>query len=285
MAGDDRGVSELPALLRGWRDRTDPAAVGMAQNAPRRAPGLRREELALLAGISIDYLVRLEQGRAGAPSAQVCTALARALQLSDAEQAHLFRLAGHAHDTTRIPRMIPASVRRIVDRLDRHPVGVYDATWTLLSWNLLWAALFGDPSALGERARNTVWRHFTVGAVERVRQTPDEVRAFENSMVADLRATAGRYPDDPGLAALLADLRRIPAFAALWDRQLVAEHLQSRKVVVHPEVGEVAVDCDVLATQRSDLRVVVFTPQPDSDARSRLDLLATLGTQTISHPT
>ena len=102
--------------------------------------------------------------------------------------------------------------------------------------------------------------------MERVRQTPDEVRAFENSMVADLRATAGRYPDDPGLAALLADLRRMPAFAALWDRQLVAEHLQSRKVVVHPEVGEVAVDCDVLATQRSDLRVVVFTPQPGADA-------------------
>ena len=148
--------------------------------------------------------VRLEQGRARTPSAQVCTALARALQLSDAEQAHLFRLAGHAHDTTRIPRMIPASVRRIVDRLDRHPVGVYDATWTLLSWNPLWAALFGDPSALDERARNTVWRHFTAGAMERVRQTPDEVRAFENSMVADLRATAGRHPDDPGLAALLA---------------------------------------------------------------------------------
>ena len=74
------------------------------------------------------------------------------------------------------------------ERLDRHPVGVYDATWTLLSWNPLWAALVGDPSALDERARNTVWRHFTTGAVERVRQTPDEVRAFENSMVADLRA-------------------------------------------------------------------------------------------------
>ena len=194
----------------------------------------------------------------------MCTALARALQLSDAEQAHLFRLAGHAHDTTRIPRMVPASVRRIVDRLDRHPVGVYDATWTLLSWNPLWAALFGDPSALDERARNTVWRHFTAGAMERVRQTPDEVRAFENSMVADLRATAGRYPDDPGLAALLADLRRMPAFAALWDRQLVAEHLQSRKVVVHPEVGEVAVDCDCFATQRSDLRVL--PPQPGGPA-------------------
>ena len=216
----------------------------------------------------------------------MCTALARALQLSDAEQAHLFRLAGHAHDTTRIPRMIPASVRRIVDRLDRHPVGVYDATWTLLSWNPLWAALFGDPSALDERARNTVWRHFTVGAVERVRQTPDEVRAFENSMVADLRATAGALPRRPrprGAARRPApDPRVLGAVGPAARRRASAV---TEGPVVHPEVGEVAVDCDVLATQRSDLRVVVFTPQPDSDARGRLDLLAALGTQTIGHPT
>ena len=110
---------------------------------------------------------------------QVCTALARALQLSDAEQAHLFRLAGHAHDTARIPRMIPASVRRIVDQLDGHAVGVYDAMWTLLSWNPLWAGLFGDPSGLDERERNTLWRHFTTGPAPRVRQSPDEVRATQ----------------------------------------------------------------------------------------------------------
>src|SRR4051794_33644782 len=208
---DDRGVStgELAASLRTWRDRTDPADVGMAVNAPRRAPGLRREELALLAGISIDYVVRLEQGRAGTPSAQVCAALARALQLSDAEQAHLFRLAGHVDDTARVPRMIPASVRRIVDRLDGQAVAVYDATWTLLSWNPLWAALFGDPSELSGRERNTVWRHFAVGPPTRVWQSPEESRAFETSTVADLRATTGRYPRDPDLAALVRDLCRI----------------------------------------------------------------------------
>jgi hypothetical protein len=130
--------------------------------------------------------------------------------------------------------MVPASVRRIIDRLDGHAVGVYDATWTLLSWNPLWVALFGDPSDLTARERNTVWRHFTQGPPSRVRQSADESRAFESSMVADLRA--------------------IPAFAALWDRQLVAEHEQSRKAVVHPEVGEIDIDCGVLATQRSDLR-------------------------------
>jgi hypothetical protein len=121
--------------------------------------------------------VRLEQGRARTSSAQVCATLARALQLSDAEQAHLFRLAGHVDDSARIPRMIPASVRRIVDRLDGHAVGVYDAMWTLLSWNTLWAAVFGDPSGLDERERNTLWRHFTAGAPARVRQSPDEGRS------------------------------------------------------------------------------------------------------------
>ena len=87
--------TEMGDLLRAWRDRVDPAEVGLAINGPRRAPGLRREELALLAGISIDYVIRLERGRTRTPSAQVCAALARALRLSDEEQAHLFRLAGH----------------------------------------------------------------------------------------------------------------------------------------------------------------------------------------------
>jgi transcriptional regulator with XRE-family HTH domain len=271
----------LATVLRAWRDRLDPAAVGMAHNSPRRAPGLRREELALLAGISIDYVVRLEQGRARTPSAQVCAALARALQLSDAEQAHLLRLAGHAQDTGRIPRLIPAGVRRIVEQLDQNPVGVYDATWTLVSWNPLYAALLGDPSLEDARDRNTLLRHFT-GRPTRVRHTPDEERAFEVSLVADLRASTGRYPHDPDLAALVADLGRIEGFAALWSRQLVAGHQQSHKVVVHPEVGEVDIDCDTLTTQGTDLRVLVFTPHPGSDARGKLDLLGTLGTQSLA---
>jgi hypothetical protein len=115
-----------------------------------------------------------------------------------------------------------------------------------------------------------------------VRQSPEESRAFENSTVADLRTTTGRYPNDPDLAALVRDLRRIEAFATLWDRRQVTEHQQSRKTVVHPEVGEIDIDCDVLATQRSDLRVVVFTSVSGSDARGRLDLLGALGTQVVS---
>jgi transcriptional regulator with XRE-family HTH domain len=275
--------TELAAVLRAWRDRTDPAEVGMAANAPRRAPGLRREELALLAGISIDYVVRLEQGRTRTPSAQVCASLARALRLSDAEQAHLFRLAGHAPDRGRISRRIPAGVRRIVERLHDHPVGVLDATWTLISWNPLYAALMGDPTAVSERDRNTLWRLFADGEPNsRVRHTRAERDALARSLVADLRASTSRYPHDPELATLVADLSRVSTeFVALWDSQVVAGHQQSHKTIAHPEVGVVDMDCDVLTTAEDDLRVLVFTPAPDSDARGRLDLLAALGTQSM----
>src|SRR5438477_8620329 len=194
-------------MLRGWRDRMTPAQVGLAVNAPRRARGLRREELAVLAGISADYLVRLEQGRASAPSAQVCAALARALQLSDPEQAHLFQLAGHADGSGVISSQVPASVRRLLDQLDDHPIAVYDAMWTLISWNRLWAALLGDPSALDERDRNVLWRYFT-GGPSRVTHNAAEQAAFEASTVADLRTAAGRYPDDRRLGSLITDLCR-----------------------------------------------------------------------------
>jgi transcriptional regulator with XRE-family HTH domain len=280
VSSDDQA---LGAVLRTWRDRTDPAAVGLPHNSPRRAPGLRREELALLAGISIDYVVRLEQGRASTPSAQVCTALARALQLSDAEQAHLLRLAGHAEGGGRVPRAIPASVRRIVEHLDDHPVSVYDAMWNLLSWNRLYAAVLGDPSLAEPAERNAVVRQFT-NPPTRVRYTPQEEREFEASLTSDLRATTGRYPRDPELAAFVARMLRVERFAALWEHRRVGGHQQSHKIVVHPEVGDIDLDCDTLTTQGSDLRVLVLTPRPGSDARGRLDLLAALGTQDLAVP-
>jgi transcriptional regulator with XRE-family HTH domain len=275
------GVNELGTALRAWRDRLDPDVVGLPRNGSRRAPGLRREELAMLAGVSIDYVVRLEQGRATAPSAQVCTALGRALQLDDEEQAHLMRLAGLAADPKRIPRVIPGSVHRIMEQLAGHPLGVYDATWNLLHWNPLFAATFGDPTALPEEHRNTVIRLFEARDTGRARHTAEELVAFEESMVADLQTTTSRYPDDPDVAALVARLQRTPRFRELWARRSVAEHQGSHKVVEHPDVGEIDLDCDTLATRGSNLRVVIFTPRQGTAARSKLDLLAAVGTQEI----
>src|ERR1700739_4893276 len=127
---------EFGHAVRRWRDRVAPSAVGVPVGGRRRAAGLRREELAGLAGISVDYLTRLEQGRATAPSAQVVEALARALRLTDGERDLLFRLAGHIPPGVDVVSThLPPSGQRLLDRLANTPVAVYDATWTLIIAN------------------------------------------------------------------------------------------------------------------------------------------------------
>ena len=274
-------MDELGAALRAWRDRLEPETVGLAHGASRRVPGLRRSELAALADISVEYVVRLEQGRVPTPSAQVCAALARALHLSDDEHAHLLRMAGHAADSSRVPRIIPGSLHRIVDQLAGNPLAIYDATWQLLHWNPLFAATFGDPTVRGVSDRNVlVWQF--LGELPRVRQSAAEREAFEESLVADLRATTSRYPRDPDLATLITRLNSSPRFALLWSRRSVGGHQSSHKLVQHPEVGDLALNSDVLTTQDTDLRLVIYTPQPNTDARSKLELLAAIGVQRMS---
>ncbi len=272
--------TELGAALRAWRDRLTPAEAGLPSNGTRRAPGLRREELALLAGMSADYVTRLEQGRASAPSVQVLIALARALRLSDAEREHLFVLAGQPEPGRGImPTHLTPGLQRLLDQLSGTPVSVYDAGWTLLAWNPLWAALVGDPSRSRGRDRNVLWRYFT-GPPGRVSHTPDDEPRFEASAVADLRAAAARYPRDAGLRDLVAGLRSASSrFARLWDGRDVGTHERDRKTIHHPELGPVTVDCDVLTVQGSDLRVVAFTAPPGSEDADKLRLLAVLGTQ------
>lgn len=274
-------MDELGAALRAWRDRLEPEAVGFAHGSPRRVPGLRRAELAALADISVEYVVRLEQGRVATPSAQVCAALARALHLSDEEHAHLLRMAGHAADPSRVPRIIPGSLYRIVDQLPGNPLAIYDATWQLLHWNPLFAATFGDPTVRGVGDRNVlVWQF--LGELPRVRQSAAEREAFEESLVADLRATTSRYPHDPDLATLITRLNRSSRFCLLWGRRSVGGHQSSQKLVQHPDVGDLALNSDVLTTQDTDLRLVIYTPQPNTDARSKLELLAAIGVQRMS---
>lgn len=274
-------VNPLGIALRAWRDRLDPAAAGLAHGSPRRVSGLRRGELAMLAGISPEYVERLEQGRSATPSAQVCIALGRALQLSDTEQAHLMRLAGHAAGPDRIPRLIPSSLHRIMEQLVGSPLAAYDATWQLLHWNPLFAAVFGDPTAVGDDHRNALIAAFE-GLAGRVRQNPAERAAFEESLVADLRATTGRYPRDPDVAALVTRLQRGPRFRELWALSTVDAHESATKIAAHPEVGEIALDSDVLVTRGTNLRLVVHTARPGTDARGKLDLLATIGIQRMA---
>ncbi|MFI1561870.1 helix-turn-helix transcriptional regulator [Streptomyces sp. NPDC020490] len=274
--------TELGKALRRWRDRVAPQTAGLAAGGRRRAAGLRREELAMLAGISVDYVVRLEQGRSANPSGQVVEALARALRLSGDERAYLFRLAGLVPPGPEtVPGYLTPSVQRLLDRLVDTPVGVTDAAATLLLANPMYAALMGDPSGLRGFERNGVWRNF-LGAPTRVRHTPQEKRALLVSMVAELRATAARYPADRRLRRLIEELReKSELFGELWDAGVVGRLESSRKTIEHPQVGVLTLDCDVLSVAGSDLRLLVYTAEPGTEAAEKLALLAVLGTQSM----
>ena len=275
-------TAEFGQAVRRWRDRASPEAAGLPAGGHRRAAGLRREELALLAGISVDYITRLEQGRATSPSAQVVEALARALRLAPDERAHLFRLAGlMPPGPETVPGYITPSVQRLLDRLTGTPVAVYDATWTLLVANPPYAALMGDPSGWRGHERNGVWRNL-VGPASRVRQTPEERQALQQALVADLRAAAGRYPADQRLRALITDLRANSArFAELWDSGAVGRQQAARKTVDHPQVGPLTLDCDVLTVAGSGLHIMIYTAEPGTPDAERLALVTVLGTQAL----
>ena len=270
---------ELAGCLRQWRDRLAPAEVGLPAQARRRAPGLRREEVASLAGLSVDYLSRLEQGRAANPSPQVLGALARALRLSRDEEAHLFRVAGHAEPRTgRITRHLTPGVQRIVDRLGDVPVTVVDAAWQLVARNALATALLGDFPTEGREA-NIAWLLFTRTPTRFVRDA-EERAATEVSVVADLHEALGRFPDDPALRELIDDLHATSTrFAELWEQRPTAVRTADRKTLVHPEVGRITLDCDVLLVHGSDLRLVVYTAAPGSPDADALALLNVVGLQ------
>ncbi|MFD1719966.1 helix-turn-helix domain-containing protein [Amnibacterium endophyticum] len=267
-------MDEFATVLRAWRDRMRPEEAGLPAGPGRRAPGLRREELAALAGVSVEYVVRLEQGRARHPSPQLLGALARALRLTEAERDHLFRVGGAAVPGRReVPRHVTAGVQRVMDRLGDVPMAVMSASWDVLRWNPLWAAIGGDPATVPPAERNVVWKHFTEGH-RRMRFDEVHEEEFARDLVADLREAVGRYPDDRPLAALIARLRAVsPDFAARWGEAHVAQHRSSRKTATDTPVGEIELDCDVLTAPGSDLRIVVYTAVPGSEAASKLDLL------------
>ncbi|MFC0038651.1 helix-turn-helix transcriptional regulator [Actinomadura rayongensis] len=272
--------TEFGQAVRRWRDRTAPSASGLPAGGRRRAPGLRREELALLAGISVDYLTRLEQGRAARPSEQVVAALGRALRLTDDEHAHLYRLAGLAPPGEgTVPTHITPGVHRMLDRLAGTPVAVSDAAGNLLLANPLHVALMGERRG---PERNAVWRTF-LGAGSRVHYAPDARRALEAAQVSALRTATLRYPADRGLRRLVADLHAGSArFAELWDAGTVGRYAVSRKTVQHPLVGAITLDCDMLHVENGDLNVIVYTAEPGTEDAGRLALLGVLGAQDLA---
>ncbi len=277
-------VWEFGQAVRRWRDRVSPDVVGLPVGGRRRASGLRREELAALAGISADYLTRLEQGRATSPSMQVVEALARGLRLSDTERGLLFELAGHAAPGPDVvPSRITPSIQRLLDRLTNTPVAVYDATWTLVVANAPYDALMGETSTLRGLDRNAVWRNL-VGPPNRVVHTPEERAELQAGQVADLRVTASRYPADRALHRLVAALTaHSERFAELWDSGVPypPAGTSKRKTIDHPAVGRITLDCDVLVVATDDVRIMMYTAEPGSEDADRLALAIVLGTQSL----
>ncbi|NES15189.1 MULTISPECIES: helix-turn-helix transcriptional regulator [Micromonospora] len=261
--------AELADFLRARRARVRPAEVGLPEGVRRRTPGLRRQEVAQLAGISIDYYIRIEQGRGPHPSRQVLAALARALLLSRNERAYLFRLAGESPpEATGPSREVPAGLRHLLDAMTDTPAYLVDAAYDVLAWNRLAAWFVGDLTAVPVGDRNMIRWMFRREVPESYWRDP-EVLTFARTSIADLRAAYGRYPADPALAALVTELLGVsPRFAALWAEHEVGERRPTVKRVTHPELGPLEFECRVLHVPETDQRLIVYVPEPGSPTQA-----------------
>ncbi|MFD4207428.1 helix-turn-helix transcriptional regulator [Micromonospora tulbaghiae] len=279
---------ELAVFLRSRRERIAPADVGLPAGQRRRTPGLRREEAARLAFISTEYYTRLEQGRGPRPSREVLAGLARALRLSDAERDHLHHLAGEPPGPPPgPPREVRQSVLDLLHRLPQAAAFVTSAAFEVIAWNDLAAALMEDFSAVPRRDRNLVRRAFLGPHLHGAGlYDVSDVGEFARHSVGRLRAAAARYPDDPEMAALIAELLAgSEEFARLWASHEVGGARTLCKTFRHPLVGPVTVNCDVLDITDRDQQVVIYTATPGSRSEEALRLLSVIGTQrmTVEH--
>ncbi|GAA4157366.1 helix-turn-helix transcriptional regulator [Gryllotalpicola daejeonensis] len=273
----------LAEFLRRRRSELQPADVGLAAGARRRAPGLRREEVAALTGMSADYYTRLEQGRGPQPSEQMLAALARALRLSDDERDYLFRVAGHAAPdrSSGLPHVAPALLR-VLDRLEDTPAMILSNLGETLVANRLATALFGDASARTGFARSDVWRWFTEPETRLLCPADDRERQ-SRALVANLRAAYGVDGERSRAGELVRALSAESAeFAELWQRHEVARRFEDHKVLVHPELGPIELDCQVLFTEDQSQALLVLTAPPRTEAAEKLALLGVVGTQSFA---
>jgi transcriptional regulator with XRE-family HTH domain len=271
---------QLADFLRRRREALQPDDVGLARGARRRTSGLRREEVALLASMSTDYYSRLEQQRGPQPSESMLAAIARALRLTRDERDHLFRLAGHTPPapTTRSDHVSPAMLR-VLDRLDTPALVASDLGETLAQ-NPQAVALLGDRTTYAGLARSSIYRWFTDPAARAFHHPGDHDR-LARSYVASLRLAMARRPDDERGLALVAALQAAgPAFTALWAEHDVTVRLAAeRKRFLHPQVGEIALDCQTLVAESDAQLLLVYTATPGTEDAEKLRLLDVVGAQ------
>ncbi|MEU0848705.1 helix-turn-helix transcriptional regulator [Streptomyces flaveolus] len=280
--------AELGAFLRSRRERIRPGDVGLPAGPRRRVPGLRREEVAQLAGASVDYYNELERGAGSQPSEQMIAALARALRLSADERDYLYRLAdrpvpvqggaaSHVH-----PGMLD-----LLGRLTSTPAQVITDLHVTLVQNPLAVALVGDQSGFRGPRASFVHRWFTEPDARLLHPEADH-ESQSRAFVADLRAAAARRDaKDPEVGTMIRTLLDVsPEFAALWADHDVAFRRDDRKRIVHPTIGVIEVNCLNLFSEDGRQRLLWFTPAVGTDSAGLLELLAVVGTQeVVSAPT
>lgn len=267
-------MDDLAGFLRTRRSRVDPASVGITVDSRRRVEGLRREEVAHLSGVSVDYYVRLEQGRATQPSEQVQDALARVLCLDETERGHLGRLAGGRRRRMSAPAgRVRPELLQILDLTVGAPAMIMNHRMDVLAANRLARLLYGH-SVPG---LNTA-RHIFLEETERGLYADWETCTLD--AVGHLRLAAGTYPDDPGLASLIGELAMgSERFRRLWARADVRARTHGRKAFRHPLVGLLELHQENFALpDESGMELVVLSAPPGSPAEDGLRLLASLDT-------
>jgi transcriptional regulator with XRE-family HTH domain len=276
-------LAELGDFLRRSRERIDPPSVGLARRTRMRTPGLRREDIAQMTGISVDYYARLEQQRGARPSEQVLGALARALRLTEDECDYLHRLAGYATLARgTATRHVRPGLLLVLDRLVDVPAQVSSDSGQALARNAMAEALFGAPVLPG-RAGNAIWLLFAETDSRPMLQ--EELPRLMASTVADLRATHARRPYDAEVNALIHDLLEVSAeFRELWERHDVAVRHSSSKTFVHPQIGRLELECEVLlsASASGEQSLILYTARPGTDTAEKLQLLRVLGRETFA---
>ncbi|MFJ8141749.1 helix-turn-helix domain-containing protein [Streptomyces sp. NPDC096013] len=268
--------SDLRDFLRSRRAKITPEEAGLAPlPGTRRVPGLRREEVARLAGVSVDYYVRLERGRHLNVSASVLDAIARALRLTDLERAHLFRIARPSRTRARPlpPQRVRPGLRLLLDSLTEVPALVYGRRMDVLAANGLARALYTDFEALPVRDRNMARLAFLD---DTFRSLYADWEGAARGIVASLRLYAGRHPHDPALAELVGELSVQDAdFRHWWADHDVFERTHGTKHFHHPVVGDLVLGYEAFApTDDPEQTLGVSTAEPGSPSAERLQLLA-----------
>jgi transcriptional regulator with XRE-family HTH domain len=276
--------AELGAFLRSRRERIRPADVGIVPGPRRRVPGLRRDEVALLAAASVDYYNELERGAGSQPSEQMLAALARALRLTADERAYLYQLAQRPLPVDGgAGSHVPPGMLDLLSRLTSTPAQVITDLHVTLVQNPQAVALLGDQSGFTGADASFLHRWFTDPGARAIYPPADHAQQ-SRAFVADLRAASARRGErDNEAERLVADLRaRSTEFVELWDAHEVAFRRDDRKRIDHPRLGLLEVNCLNLFSESGRQRLLWFTPAAGTDTADKLALLGVIGTQELA---